>query len=90
MNLDFRAFGPPTLETFAAVWLKRARHHMREALRAERGDWGADCVWSHVGEASAAVSVLYDINHDRAYGAVCSLRRVRRALDARSALRSGS
>ena len=81
MNLDFRAYSPPTLETFADAWLRKARWKMRSAVRAARLDLGAASAWCAYGEADAAVSVLYDTNHDRAYGAVVSLQRVRRAIE---------
>jgi hypothetical protein len=87
MNLDFRAYDPPTLETFAEAWLRKSRWKMRKALRYARlADGGAgafayDGAWCAYGEANAAVSVLYNVNHPRAYGAFVALRRTRKAIE---------
>lgn len=77
MNLDFRAFDPPTIRTFARCWRKRCYRDLRLALRElrDRNTWGT----SHfIGQADAAVSVLYDINHPLAYQARQRLFLIRR------------
>lgn len=85
MNLlDFRAFGPPTIETFARNWRTRCYRDMRRALQAirERNRWGAS---SHIGHADAAVSVLFDVNHPLAYRAYQRLVLIRRIASERLA-----
>jgi hypothetical protein len=87
--MDFRSFDPPTLDTFAAGWLRTSRRKMRQALRAARFN-DLPGMWCGYGEADAAVSVLYDVGHPRAYGALRTLARVRRVLESRMCLQSST
>ncbi len=82
--MDFRSFDPPTLDTFAASWLRRSRSKMRQAIRHVRFD-DLTGAWCAFGEANTAVSVLYDVSHPRAYGACHALARVRKAIESREA-----
>jgi hypothetical protein len=79
MNPGFRAHDAPTLDTIRRAWLVRSRRFMRDALHYARHQYPLDA-WRAYGEASAAVSVLYDTNHPRAYGALVALKRTARAL----------
>lgn len=90
---DFRGFHPANIDTFAAVWLGKARHCMRMACEhARRAQWWSvehssilahehlSLSWWFIGQADAACSVLYDVNHDRAYATLCRLSSVKRAV----------
>lgn len=77
-----KSFDPPALETFAEHWRRQARHLMKMALRDARAANWVRAYW-YLGRADAAVSVSYDTNHERAYGARVALDRTRRAVDAR-------
>lgn len=83
-NADLRAYAPPTLAAFSEGHFRLVRHHLRQALQAVR--YG-DLHWAywHLGRADAGVTVAYDTDHPRAYGALCALGRVRKALDAAKA-----
>lgn len=64
--IDFRAFDPPTLDTFAQCWRNKVWHLLLRAMK-DRDEPARAAFW--LGQADAAVSVLYDINHPAAYRA---------------------
>lgn len=68
---NLNSWGPPTIATMAESWRGRARYHLQEAIREWRLVDNNNYAYCdrHLGEASAAVSVLYDLGHEHAYEA---------------------
>jgi len=64
--IDFRAFEPATVQTFAQCWRNKVWHYLIRAMQ-DRNEPARAAFW--LGHASAAVSVMYDVNHPAAYRA---------------------
>jgi hypothetical protein len=79
-GIDFRAFGPPVVETMAANWRNRFNSEIRHVLAAcRRGEFYA-AMW-RLGRADTTVSVLYDLNHPSCYHCLKRLEVIRRFVE---------
>lgn len=76
MTFHFRAFDPPTLETFAEHTRREVYRELRRAVADLRTEPHDSHEW-HLGIAYARVTVLYDIGHPRAHPAMQRYERTR-------------
>jgi hypothetical protein len=74
--LHFRAFDPPTLETFAEHTRREVYRELRRAV-ADLRTKPHDSYERYLGIAYARVTVLYDIGHPRAFNAMQRYERTR-------------
>ena len=79
-----KAFEPPTLETMAAHYYQHAYYEARAALQDARYECFLEANF-RIGRATMAVSVLYDLGDVRAYRALRSVERARKAIRNREA-----
>ena len=93
--LDFRAFSPPTIDTFGACTRKVLYHSLCESIRSirrlreelETRPFSMSIAlnelsdaFEHLGRANKGVSVMYDINHPLSYSALKAHKRVKNIL----------
>lgn len=77
--IGFKAFAPPTLDTFARHWRGKVWHNLLNAM--EDRDEPARAAW-WLGQAQAGVSVLYDVHHPAAYHALKRYELVKKICEA--------